>query len=248
MKPLAPALTTMLLAAAGATAPIAPPAQAGALQQCRGNDGSLLYTDRDCASFGARAVPMRGELSTRIASEERQEERRQEQRAAEALATMELATSDLPFADEVLAPGAGTNMQAGVAGASMPATSRPGRRSVLGGCARTQQQLAFDLQAAYVLGDVNRVAESYHWVGMDHESGHRILNRLRDLGQRPILSSRYYGAQIAFASVDGSGAWPDASTAADAGGIVQLVFGDGDSSSIVEFKVERYADCYFVRF
>ncbi|MEO6366194.1 MAG: hypothetical protein ABIO38_09145, partial [Luteimonas sp.] len=48
----------------------------------------------------------------------------------------------------------------------LAATEAAGRRSLAGGCARTPTQLAMDLRGAFALGDVNRIAESYHWTGL----------------------------------------------------------------------------------
>ena len=53
------------------------------------------------------------------------------------------------------------------------------RRGPGSGCARTPTQLAMDLRGALALGDVNRIAESYHWVGMSNKQGQRIMDRLR---------------------------------------------------------------------
>ena len=43
---------------------------AAAVQQCRTADGTTLFTDKPCRIVGAQAVPMRGELATRIVREQ----------------------------------------------------------------------------------------------------------------------------------------------------------------------------------
>ncbi|GAB3102312.1 hypothetical protein [Lysobacter terrae] len=121
-----------------------------------------------------------------------------------------------------------------------------GRRPVASGCARTPTQLTKDLQGSFALGNVNRVAESYHWVGLDNAHGQRILDRLEHMGQKPLTDSRYYAAQI-FAA-DDANAWLASTGALGSGGVMQLVFGDGSSSSVTDFHVVRYAGCYFVKF
>lgn len=119
-------------------------------------------------------------------------------------------------------------------GAAPGPAAAPGRRSPASGCAHSPVQLATDIHAAVALGDVNRVAESYHFAGMSSDAGERTLDQLQRLVGRPVLDSRYFGDPIA-----GAGA-----------GTVQLVLGDGDGSgaSAVDFEVARYAGCYFVRF
>lgn len=128
----------------------------------------------------------------------------------------------------------------------LPTEQHFGRRSVASGCAHTPKQLTKDLQGSFALGNVNRVAESYHWVGLDNARGQRIMDRLEHLGQKPLTDSRYYAAQI-FAADDAS-AWLESTGAIGSGGVMQLVFGEGSSSAVTDFHVVRYAGCYFVKF
>jgi hypothetical protein len=101
-----------------------------------------------------------------------------------------------------------------------------------------------DLQGALALGDVNRVAESYHWVGMGHRQAQQVLARLDDLTRRPVVHAQYFNAQIG-----GALAMADASSSApSAGGMLQVMFGEGSARRVVDFDVQRYAGCYFVRF
>ncbi|HET6434828.1 MAG TPA: hypothetical protein VFG18_03895 [Xanthomonadaceae bacterium] len=124
------------------------------------------------------------------------------------------------------------------------ATSAPARRSPSDGCARTPRQLARDLRGAFALGDVNRVAESYHWAGMSNREGQRTLDRLGHLVGRRAVASRYFAAQIASLGDDG---WGDGPRGGDAG-ILQVVFADDGMQQALEFDVHRYRDCYFVSF
>ena len=129
---------------------------------------------------------------------------------------------------------------------SLPASAR---RPASRGCARTPTQLAMDLRGSLMLGDVNRVAESYHWVGMSSRLGERTLDRLQALIGRPVLDSHYFDASIASASDMGASmvASNDASIGGDAG-MLQLVLGDDASRSAIDFDVHRYAGCYFITF
>ena len=208
----------MLLAA-----PLSPPvAASSAMRRCQASDGALIYTDKPCAAFAADSVAMPSDLRFRIASETSHE-----------------------------------NALASMAGSADAATSPPNavpasRRPLAAGCARTPTQLTMDLRAALMLGDVNRVAESYHWAGMSSRQGKRTLERLQHLIGKPTVRAHYYDAQISFAptSPDEDGAWFPASSSGIGGGsgVLQLVLGEGASASLVDFDVERYAGCFFVKF
>lgn len=180
------------------------------LVHCTTPDGGTVYTDRACAFSGARPAPISTALVARLVTEAH-------------VARDQGGDSILPVE-------------------AMPADGAPAlhRRPAADGCARTPEQLGADLRGALALGDVNRLAESYHWVGMHSREGRRTLDRLARLIGRPAVDSQYYGAQMA-------GLSDDADTRGGPGGILQLVLG-GDAPTVVEFDVERYAGCYFVRF
>lgn len=117
------------------------------------------------------------------------------------------------------------------------------RRPAAEGCARSPHQLADDVRGSLVLGDVNRLAESYHWVGMHTREGRATLARLARLLGHPAIDSQYYGAQLT--SLDDTDG--DARGGGD-GGVLQVVLAGDGAPTIVEFDVRRYAGCYFVRF
>lgn len=222
-----PLLTLAAATVAMTAAPLpAPVAAAGGIQRCESADGTLVYTDKACAAFDARPTPMSGELLTRIAREEALSAR-----AGGLAGTVDAA---LPLAGLI------------------PAGTPLGRRSPASGCARTPTQLQMDLRTSLALGDVNRVAESYHWAGMSSKAGERMLDRLQHLAGRRAVDSQYYDARIGFA---GSGGFADAATLlADASGgngeagILQLQLGNDGNRSLVDFDVHRYKGCYFVSF
>ena len=204
-------LAAFLATVAFASVPMVPAARAGSgIQRCEAGSGEAIYTDKACATFDARAVPMSGELLVRLAND-----------APEGASTM---------ADDIVAPA--------------PA---PGRRSVAAGCARTPTQLAMDLRGAFALGDVNRIAESYHWVGMSHAGAMAVMDRLEQLQRNTLVDTHYFDATIGI----GLAAYADAGAApVDGGtGILQATFSDdGRVASITDFEVLRHAGCYFVRF
>lgn len=216
-------LSAFAITALIAGTPIGQQAQAGTgIQRCQAADGTTIYSDKACAAVGGQAVPMSAGLLTRIA---------REQARAEAMAS---AISGSAYAD-----------------AEMPLATTPaaiGRRSVSGGCARTPTQLAMDLRGAFALQDVNRIAESYHWVGMSSQDANRIMQRLETLADRPLTDTQYFDAQISsgVASMSSGGG---ASSIGGSGGVMQLTFaGDGGALSVTDFDVQRQSGCYFVRF
>jgi hypothetical protein len=196
----------------------ATPAAASSLQRCVGSDGREVYTDRACGRLGASAVPLPAGLLARIARDQAAERRRD------------------PFAGTV---DAALPLDAG--------STSAGRRSPASGCARSPGQLAADLRAALAHGDVNRVAESYHWAGMSAEAGGHVMERLQRLAARKAVDSRYYGSFGGIA--DGAALLASASDDEVVGpGLLQVVLGEGGVRSVVDFDVHRYAGCYFVSF
>lgn len=180
-------------------------AQSRGIQRCEAADGTAVYTDRACASLGATASPMSGELLTRLAS-------------------------------------SGGDLDPGMFGARRaPSVAR---RSLASGCARSSTQLSMDLQGAWALGDVNRIAESYHWVGLDSGQARTIMQRLDRLAAQPLWQAHYFDARIG-----GATHYADASAAApSSAGVMQLVFADGASHQLQDFDVRRYHGCYFIEF
>lgn len=203
----APISTLVVAVAALMSSGSVPAGTSSALQRCESSDGEVVYTDRPCATLGARPLPLSGELLTRIAREE----------AAN--------TRDLDFVDA-------------------PAVANVGRRSPTSGCARNKQQLAMDIQGSLALHNVNRLAESYHWVGTSHRQAQQHMLRLEKMAKQRLKDdARVFYAQI------GSGAmqFADAGTASPGAGIVQLTLGNGATQQVVDLEVMRYSGCYFVR-
>jgi hypothetical protein len=195
-----------------AAAPASPVAHATTgIMKCATPDGTTVYTDHACKP-GSKAVPISGQLLTRIA--------RDEARSPDAV--------DAGYSDAIPVPG---------------------RRSVAAGCARTPTQLQMDLRASIALGDVNRIAESYHWVGLSTREGERVLDRLQRLAREPVADAHYFDASISSSSF-GAEAIELASTDNGPGpaGMLQLQVGQGSGTTVVDMNVERYAGCYFVKF
>lgn len=200
-------LSTVVVAVAALMSPGSVPANTSSgLQRCESSYGEVVYTDRPCATLGARPLPLPGELLTRIAREE----------AA--------YTRDIDFGDG-------------------PAMANVGRRSPTSGCARNQRQLTLDIQGSLALHSVNRLAESYHWVGKSHREAQQYMLRLERMAKQPLQDARLFHAQIGSSGVQ----FADASATHSSASIVQLTLGNGSMRQVVDLEVMRYAGCYFVR-
>jgi hypothetical protein len=211
------------------------PATDGVLLRCRSPDGTVGYTDRSCAVFGAQAAPIDADLVVRIARD-RAYHARIEAEAAGAGEDFDMDSATM--VETALAEDTG----------AMQGYPAPGRRSPAAGCARNPAQLATDLHAAVALGDVNRIAESYHFAGMSTAAGEHVLDRLQRYAGQVVVDSRYYAADIGPSLADGD-ALAVAGNTGNAPGMVQLVLaGQDGAGAAVDFDVEQYAGCYFVSF
>jgi hypothetical protein len=114
---------------------------------------------------------------------------------------------------------------------STPRSAIPIRRPAANGCARNVGQLSLDLMGAFAMGDVNRIAESFHWPGLQHQQAQLVMNRLQHLARQSLVDASF---------------WPSLASASDGAGAMQLVF--SEPQQVLELGVERYSGCYFVRF
>ena len=226
MNKSAIALAVAVAAAAAVVpgSPVTAQAHAAGIQRCLAPDGTTLYTDRPCAAHQAAPMPMPGELSARLV------DARQAESAAGGSAVPGYADASMP-----LYPGEQQPRQA------------VARRAPSAGCAASPTQLAMDLQGAFALGDVNRIAESYHWVGMDQRGAMHVMERLEQLGRSSLVDARYFDATL---MSSGIGTWADAgATVADAGaGVMPQTLGGEGGAAVLDMEVARYEGCYFVHF
>lgn len=146
--------------------------------------------------------------------------------------------------DELRGQDPGNDIDALDVGPVEPAVSR---RSAQAGCAHSPTQLAMDLQSSLMIGDVNRIAESYHWVGLSHRQSQPVMQRLERMTRQTLMDVHYFDATLgdnALYADAGSSAAPSGNGPS---GVMQLMFG-GDAAQVVDLEVTRYAGCYFVRF
>lgn len=162
-----------------------------------------------------------------------------------------LGAAAVPMRGELLNRLVSSDMAGGalVAGASAaPPQVGIARRSPASGCARTPTQLAMDLHGAWALGDVNRIAESYHWAGLGSDQGRSIMQRLERLAGQTLWNAEFFDARIGSGMMQFADASAPAGTSNGTVGVMQLVFDDGAGSHVQDLQVHRYNGCYFVRF
>lgn len=69
-----------------------------------------------------------------------------------------------------------------------PGTSTTASRPYLrNGCSRTLGDLVHEITAAIDARDLNRLSGVYQWAGVSNEAADRILDRLEDVVQRPLV-------------------------------------------------------------
>jgi hypothetical protein len=186
------------------------------IQRCDSGDGNSIYTDKPCAMFHAQPVRISDDLSMRIAM-------------------ANAGNLDGQDVAQDMAVGVYRDASGSMQGSI---TARTGRRSAAAGCARSPEQLSRDLVGAFALHDVNRVAESFHWVGMSQRRAVPVMKQLERLSAKPLADARFLAAWI------GSGEQA-ASSMRDDAGLMQLVF-DGNGGRTMDFEVRRHAGCYFI--
>lgn len=78
-----------------------------------------------------------------------------------------------------------------------------------GGCARSLQDLVYQVSSAIENHDVNRLGAVYHWVGMDTDQGYRVLERLQAIVDRPLVDIVPLHASRTARPAGSDGAAPD---------------------------------------
>lgn len=212
------ALATTLAVALVCSMPAAQVVHAGFsnVQGCKAADGSSVYTDGACAQLGARPAAISRDLNIRLSNE------------------------------TVVASRMGAEIENAGPDSLVPSTEDtavPARRSLAAGCAESPTQLAMDLQGSIALRDVNRLAESYHWVGMSPKQAKPVMLRLESISADTVTSARFFDATIGSGLV--ASADNDASSAG--AGVMQINLEGREGTQTLEMNVERYAGCYFIR-
>ena len=82
-------------------------------------------------------------------------------------------------------------------------------------CARSQDDLLMGVRGALESRDPNKLAEFYHWPGMGHAEGYRLMERLANVTEHPLLdvqlvsSAQMRGPPSPFARDRPGGAYAD---------------------------------------
>ena len=175
---------------------------------------------------------------------------------------------------EHIGGGRGDRRPLPAAGSGDASWADGGRRAPLryrGGCARNLQDLVSEVSSAIDARDGNRLARSYHWVGMGHRSGYAMADRLDAIARRPLLnitalrpaqavvvptqpSNPYVPATAATIPREGTGAATVAGTSASAPPSprrpvalrIDQVLDDGISPSTTTFGLRRHMDCWWI--
>lgn len=236
-----PALAVAAIVALASAPAAAGSADAGVgIHRCEAANGTAIYTDKSCGAMRARASALSGELMTRLAMDARPSGEFTLANASLANASFASMESSMPGAPSTGRLSTGRLSTGMFRDASEPLHRHlPGRRSLGSGCARSPAQLSRDLLGSFALGDVNRVAESYHWIGLDHRQAMPVMKQLQQLAARPLADARFLAAWIGPGDLDPEAVPHDA-------GLMQLVFATG--GNVIALQVRRYAGCYFVRF
>ncbi len=122
----------------------------------------------------------------------------------------------------------------GVPASVEPATPQRGPRVGGGGCSRSVAELKSDLAFAFASRDINRIAESYHWNGVDQKQARAVLDRLESMSRQRVSGSDYFGAA-------------DLGSAIADDGLGQLQWTTAQGSR-VPMQVTRQNGCYLARF
>ena len=85
------------------------------------------------------------------------------------------------FTDRSCAEVGATEQAPARAAPSLPQKARTG------GCARSVDDLVFEITGAFDARDANRLAAVYHWTGMGGDAAYDVMARLDSLVQRPLL-------------------------------------------------------------
>ena len=119
------------------------------------------------------------------------------------------------------------------------------RRAVQGGCARSPGQLAADLAASVAMRDVNRVAESFDWAGMQNAQAQRVMLQLEQLSRQAVTDAEYFDATIGGEMLVADAG---AGIGDGAAGLMQVSFDNGQGTLVMDFDVRRDEGCYFLRY
>lgn len=125
-----------------------------------------------------------------------------------------------------------------------------GGRFAQRGCARRPEQLARELHAALMSGDVNRIAGVYDWTGLGGAEARSVLQRLQALPQQDVGTVALETADAAFSATsagDASGA-PARAAAAPTAVRIERLHTSLQPTPPARMDLRQRAGCWWVRF
>lgn len=124
--------------------------------------------------------------------------------------------------------------------------SSGGHNLYRGGCARSLQDLVYELTTAIDSGDANRLASVYHWTGMSSRQGYAVMTRLDGVVKRPLVDI----AAVMPASADGvdGDLYPQATVRrAPVGLRIEQTLANGSTPSRSVFGLQKHFGCWWIR-
>ncbi|MDI9237383.1 hypothetical protein QLQ15_00460 [Lysobacter sp. LF1] len=132
-----------------------------------------------------------------------------------------------------------------------PALSTP-QKARAGGCARSVDDLLFEITGAFGAHDANRLANVYHWAGMGGDAAYDVMARLDAMVQRPLLDlvpvmpEAPAETEPAVATLDEAGAAPS-KPAIPVGLRVEQTLANGITPSRTVFGLQKHFGCWWIK-
>ena len=144
--------------------------------------------------------------------------------------------------------------------AVQPATAGKNYMALPPGCDRTPADLLYGVRTAIDSQDVNQLAKHYHWPGVSDAQAENILNRLQALVLRPLVDAQLlYQVPIEPSyiepsdSLDGTSEAENTLQASTPGSpyalkVLQYRTNNGSEIQSSQFKLQRYFECWWIRY
>jgi hypothetical protein len=127
-----------------------------------------------------------------------------------------------------------------------PPPERPGVLVRVRSCARNQDDFLFGVRMALENRDVNRLADYYHWTGMDTGAGYRLMDRLHAFSELPLVD-----VQLVLSMPLDSDATPVPASnqpSADLLRVDQMVSSTDLATRATYFHLRNAAGCWWMQF
>jgi len=122
------------------------------------------------------------------------------------------------------------------------------------GCARSVQDLVYELSNAIYASDVNQLAGVYDWVGMSTGNGYRLMRRLDAIARRPLVDVQpmYSRGSDPYADVEFDAATGQVVSTPPRkprliGLRVEQTLANGSTPSRTVFGLRKHLGCWWVR-